>query len=337
MKYEKINDTLNLLSKLNLTRIFNFIKIYSGFYYSRISEKVNHKGMPFSISMEPTTHCNLHCPECPTGLKQLTRPSGNISIVLYKKIIDELHKHLIYLTLYFQGEPFLNKQFFELTGYAVSKKIYTSTSTNGHFLDDDNCKQIIESGLDRLIISMDGTTQETYSSYRIGGNINTVKEGIKNLIFWKKKLKSTKPYTILQFLVLKSNQHQIDEIKAFATLSGINELQLKSAQFYDPDERNELIPDDTKYSRYTRLSDNTYKIKSKLLNHCFRMWSSAVITWDGNVVPCCFDKDAKYCFGNLNENTFAEIWDSNEYNRFREKILKGRKSLDICCNCVEGI
>ena len=337
MNYEKLPDTLNLLLKLNFTRVFNLLKIYLSFYFSRITGKPNHNGMPFSVSIEPTTYCNLHFPECPTGTKQLTRPSGNLSLGLFKKTIDQLHKNLIYLTLYFQGEPFLNKQFFEFTKYAASKNIYTCTSTNAHFLDDENCRQLIESGLDKLIISMDGTTQETYSTYRIGGNINTVKEGINNLISWKKKLKSTKPYTIIQFLVLKSNQHQIDEIKSFARLSGINELQLKSAQFYDPEERNGLIPDIPEYSRYAKQTDNTFKIKSSLPDHCLRMWSSAVITWDGNVVPCCFDKDAKYCFGNINENTFASIWKSSEYKLFRKNILTDRKSIDICRNCVEGI
>ncbi len=259
-----------------------------------------------------------------------------MSYGIFKKAIDELHDNLIYLMLYFQGEPFINKNFFYFVKYAVSHKIYTTTSTNAHFLDDSNCRQIIESGLDRIIISMDGMTQETYSSYRIGGNLDTVKNGITNLISWKKKLNSAKPYTILQFLVLKTNEHQISEIKTFAKQSGLDELQLKSAQFYNYLNGNPLITSIGKYSRYNKQPDGTYKLKNRLPNHCFRMWTSCVITWDGKILPCCFDKDANYSFGELNQQSFSSIWSNPEYQAFRNKILNNRKSVEICSNCTEG-
>jgi radical SAM protein with 4Fe4S-binding SPASM domain len=66
------------------------------------------------------------------------------------------------------------------------------------------------------------------------------------------------------------------------------------------------------------------------------MWSSCVITWDGKVVPCCFDKDAKHQLGNLQEKTFKEIWQNDSYKKFRTSLLKSRKEIDICQNCSEG-
>jgi radical SAM protein with 4Fe4S-binding SPASM domain len=260
-----------------------------------------------------------------------------MSFELFEKIIEELRGNLIYIMLYFQGEPLINKSFFYFVKYAVSKKIYTTTSTNAHFLDDSNCKQIIESGLDRIIISMDGMTQEAYVSYRVGGNITAVKSGISNLIYWRNKLNSSKPYTILQFLVLKSNEHQISEVRKFAKQQGIDELQLKSAQFFNYKNGNPLLTSIAKYSRYVKTPDGTYKLKNKLPNHCFRMWSSCVITWDGKVLPCCFDKDAKYSFGNINEQNFSSIWLNPGHQAFRNKILTDRKSVDICSNCIEGL
>jgi radical SAM protein with 4Fe4S-binding SPASM domain len=267
-------------------------------------------------------------------MKQLSRPSGNLSYELFKKIIDEVHSNLIYLTLYFQGEPFLNKQFFDFFAYAKARNIYVSTSTNAHFLYDDNCRKIIESGLDRIIISMDGMTQDTYSSYRKNGNIDDVIKGIVNLVSLRKKLGSRKPFIILQFLVLKTNEHEINEIKKFVKDYGIDSLQLKSAQFYNYINGNPLMPSDEKYSRYSRQNDGTYRIKSPLQNHCFRMWTSAVITWDGTVVPCCFDKNADYRLGSLNDATFSSIWRSKEYVQFRNKIITCRKSINICTNCI---
>ena len=337
-----IKDRLSLIYKLTPARLINIIKLFFSYYFSRFLHLFNHSlvshmGKPFSMSVEPTTNCNLHCPECPTGLRILTRPQGNMTFPLFKKTIDEIHKDLIYLILYFQGEPLINKSFFDFVKYAGSKRIYTATSTNAHFLNDNNCRQIIESGLDRIIISMDGITQEAYGSYRIGGKVDSVKNGIANLIAWKNKLKSSKPYTILQFLVLKTNEHEINDIKMFAKQSGIDELQLKSAQFYDYKNGNPLIPTTSKYSRYRKMPDGTYKFKNKLEDHCLRMWTSCVITWDGRVLPCCFDKDAKYSFGNINDQNFSSIWSNPQYYSFRNNILNDRKSIDICSNCTEGM
>ena len=291
--------------------------------------------MPISASIEATTSCNLHCPECPSGLRKFSRPTGNIELSYFKKYVDQMYLHLTYLMIYFQGEPYLNKQFIELVKYANSKKIYTATSTNGHFLNDENARHTVESGLDRLIISLDGTGQESYSSYRVGGEFEKVVDGIKNVINWKNKLGSKKPYVILQFLVLKTNEHLLNEISDLSKQLGVDELQLKTAQFYDHKNGNALMPLAAQYSRYLKNSDGTYSIKKKIRDHCLRMWQSLVITWDGRVVPCCFDKDATHQLGDLNTSSLKEIWKGKEYKDFRKKVLINRKSIDICCNCSE--
>jgi len=291
--------------------------------------------MPVSASIEATTSCNLHCPECPSGLRKFSRPTGTIELSDFKKYIDQMYHHLTYLMIYFQGEPYLNKHFFELVKYANSKKICTATSTNGHFLDDENARNTVESGLDRLIISLDGTDQESYSSYRVGGDFVKVINGIKNVVKWKNKLGSKKPYVILQFLVLKMNEHLLDEITALSKQLGVDELQLKTAQFYEYKNGNELMPDVAKYSRYLKNADGTYSLKKKIRDHCLRMWQSLVVTWDGRVVPCCFDKDALHQLGDLNTSSLKEIWKGKNYKDFRKGVLTNRKSIDICCNCNE--
>ena len=331
----KFSDFRNLISVLNFIKIFNALLIYKSYFLSIIFKRNIHWGMPVSASIEATTNCNLQCPECPSGLRQFTRPTGSLDIIGFKKYLDKIEKNLIYLTIYFQGEPYLNKHFFDFVKYAKTKNIYTATSTNGHFLNDENARQTIESGLDRLIISLDGTNQETYSSYRKNGNFETVISGIRNIVEWKKKLKSKKPFTILQFLVLKSNESKIDEIKQLAKDLGVDELQIKTAQFYEFENGNSLMPENKEYSRYIKNPEGKYILKNKIKNRCLRMWQSLVITWDGNVVPCCFDKDATYQMGNLNDTSLKEIWKNKNYNSFRKKILKNRKSIDICCNCSE--
>lgn len=132
-----------------------------------------------TISIEPTTACNLRCPECPSGLRSFTRDTGNLKEDFFRSVIEDLYKDLMYLIFYFQGEPYINPKFLDMVKYASSKGIYTITSTNGHFLNDENAKKTIESGLDRMIISVDGTTQETYENYRKEGKLETVLQGAK--------------------------------------------------------------------------------------------------------------------------------------------------------------
>jgi radical SAM protein with 4Fe4S-binding SPASM domain len=330
------SDSIHLLQKQNYLRLKNSAQIVSSYFSSRYSGQPTISGMPISISIEPTTSCNLRCPECPSGLRSFTRPTGMLKDELFKKVINELAPTLSYLIFYFQGEPYLHPQFLSLVEYASQKKIYTATSTNAHYLNDENARKTVESGLNRLIISIDGTTQETYESYRIGGNLDKVIEGTKNILRWKKELRSVTPHVIFQFLVVKPNEHQIDDVKKLAKELGVDQVAFKTAQIYDYENGSELIPTLDRYSRYKKNGEGKFAIKNQLLDHCWKMWHSCVITWDGKVVPCCFDKDAHFVLGDLNQNTFREIWTGNKYQEFRSTLLRSRSEIQMCRNCTEG-
>jgi radical SAM protein with 4Fe4S-binding SPASM domain len=332
----KIKDGINFLSKITPRRLGNALSILGSFYWSKITKKPEIKGLPISISFEPTTSCNLRCPECPSGLRSFSRPTGMLEEDNFKKVIEELKDTLLYLIFYFQGEPYLHPKFLDLVKYASGHGIYTATSTNAHFLKDDLARKTIESGLDRLIISIDGTTQETYESYRIGGKLEKVIEGAKNIVKWKKELKSSTPHVIFQFLVVKPNEHQIEDVKKLAREVGVDEVVFKTAQIYDYENGSTLIPENKKYSRYELGEDGKYSIKNKLLNHCWKMWHSCVITWDGKVVPCCFDKDAHYSLGELNHDSFEAVWNSQSYVDFRQTLINSRSQIEMCKNCTEG-
>jgi radical SAM protein with 4Fe4S-binding SPASM domain len=332
------NDSVNLASKLTLRRFWNGIKVLCSFYASRLLNKPVQWGFPVSISFEPTTSCNLRCPECPSGLRAFTRPTGMLEKDFFTRTIDEIHKELLYLIFYFQGEPYLNPDFLEMVKYASDKGIYTATSTNAHYLNDSVAKRTVESGLDRLIISIDGTTQDVYKQYRVGGNIDKVIAGAKNIVKWKKTLNSKTPFVFFQFLVVKPNEHQIEDIKRLAKEVGVDEVRFKTAQIYEYEtDPNNLIPTIDKFSRYKKNEDGSYSAKNKLANHCWKMQHANVITWDGLVVPCCFDKDAMHQLGNLKNQSFKEVWHNDNYKQFRRELMKSRKNIDICANCSEGV
>ena len=330
------HDGYNFLSKLTPRRLYNATQVLTSYYASRLSGKPLHRGMPISVSVEPTTACNLRCPECPSGLRSFTRPTGKLGDDLFRKVIDELQDTLLYLLFYFQGEPFLHPQLLDWVRYASQRGIYTATSTNAHFLSDEVARKTVESGLDRLVISIDGTTQKTYEAYRVGGKLEKVIEGTQHIIHWKKALRSKTPHVIFQFLVVRPNEHQVGEVKALAQQLGVDAVGLKTAQIYDYQHGSDLIPTQTRYARYRQKPDGSYVIKNRLLNHCWKMWHSCVITWDGRVVPCCFDKDAHHVLGDVGQRSFAEVWRSPPYRQFRQILLQSRKAVDICQNCTEG-
>jgi radical SAM protein with 4Fe4S-binding SPASM domain len=236
--------------------------------------------------------------------------------------------------LYFQGEPFLHNQLTGLIHYAHKANIYTSTSTNGQFLNKITAGNLVLSGLDKLIISIDGTTQQVYETYRVGGNLQNAIDGINHIIEAKKEFKSITPMVEIQFLVLKTNEHQMNDMKQLAKSLNVDKLTFKTAQLNDFENGNELLTSISRFARYRKANDGKYIIKGRQPNRCWRMRSGAVINVQGEVLPCCFDKLSEYSFGNVNEKSFLECWQSKEALDFRSKIKNNRRQFDMCRNCT---
>ncbi len=292
-------------------------------------------GRPIAIAVEPTTACNLRCPHCVSGLRAFLRPTGSMDLDLYQRIIDAVSKHAMYVTLYFQGEPFLHRAFTQMISYAVKKRMITVTSTNGHFLQKDVSQEIIRSGLHRLIVSVDGTTQSVYEQYRINGNLQRVVDGIHCLVEEKKRLSAKNPEVVIQFLVMATNEHQMNEMKRLAKEWQVDRLWFKTMQLHDPERNGEWLSSNPAWSRY-RKENGGVSLRAKPENHCWRMWHSCVVTWDGHVVPCCFDKNAQYRMGNFSTSDFDAIWYGQPYQDFRMRILQNRSQTAMCTNCSEG-
>ncbi len=329
-------DSIHFLSTLTIHKMYNASKLLVSFYLMRWFGSLRIMGRPMTLSIEPTTACNLRCPECPSGLRSFTRPTGKLQGDFFRQMINQSYKDLMYLIFYFQGEPYLNPDFLDMVRYASDHNIYTITSTNGHFLNDLNAKETVQSGLNRLIISIDGTSQATYEQYRKEGTLDTVLQGAKNVVKWKKKLKSTTPHIIFQYLVVKPNEHQIEEVQDLANEIGVDQVVYKTAQIYDYKNGNTLIPENEEYSRYIKNEQGQYELKYDIKDECWKMWHSAVITWDGKMIPCCFDKDAKHVMGDMRHADIKSIWHSEAYSLFRQQLISGRDQIEICTNCSEG-
>lgn len=327
---------INLLKYFSLKRFYNAVKILISFTLSRVIRKPIVWGMPISFSIEPTNHCNLKCPECPSGLGALTRKLGLLKLDDYKNWIDQIKDTGFYVQLFFQGEPYINKNLPEMIKYAQKNKIYVSISTNGHFINENNTDKILEAAPDKLIYSVDGLDEETYQNYRVGGTFAQVDSALRNLVKRKRELKLKKPFIEFQFIVMKQNEHLLEKVKKYCEEVGVDKLVFKTMQISSYENALKFLPTNKKYSRYI-VDNNSFKIKSEVKNHCFALWRTSVITWDGKVVPCCFDKDADFTMGILNGKSFYDIWNSENYNRFRQSILTDRKQNKMCTNCTEGL
>ena len=325
--------------RVTLRRIINLAKIGISILLSKLLKKPVLSGNPALLMVEPTNLCNLKCPMCPSGAGEMTRPRGQMKVEHFKKVLDQIGKDLILIQFWNQGEPFIHTGLSEMVAYAKSKGIPAMTSTNGHFFQTpEQIESIVQSGIDEIIVSFDGIDQKTYEKYRVGGQFQKVIDGVKRLVQYKQNQKLKRPLINLQFLVLKHNEDQMQQVESIGRRLGVDLVTMKSAQVYSDNQGREFLPDDERFRRYTS-DGKTYKIKSRFPNWCQFLWSGTVVNWDGSVTPCCFDKDGEYTAGNpfQGEITFKEIWKGKKLQSFRKKILANRSNIPICMNCFEGM
>lgn len=312
-----------LLSNLTGSRLTNYLKTRVGYCCSNVIGNVHLSAKPISASIEPANYCNLSCPHCPTGRKLIDKTDKRLTLSDFKHYIDLLLPELMYLNLYFQGEPLLNKHLPEMIRYASEKGVFTCVSTNGTALTEEVVKNIKESGVGRFIICLDGATADSYSKYRIGGDFNKVINGISLSVKYGLPLE-------VQCLLLSTTENEIDELKYLCKSLGVKRLVFKKAQFYE----DFLVPKNPKFLRYKRDASGNLIPKAELKNKCWRLFSTIVIDVDGNVPACCFDKSAKYSFGNLKNASLKDVWLGTKANKFRQAVLNNRSGIDICRNCI---
>ncbi len=291
---------------------------------------------PVSVAIEPGNVCNLRCPLCAAGAGTLNRPMGFMRQGDFRKVIDGLPASVTNLYLWGQGEPFMVPDFIDMIRYAVSKRYRTIVSTNGHFLDEAN--KITSSGLDTLIVSIDGADKESYDYYRVGGDFDTVIEGIRNVSDAVKR-NGGGPWIILQCLVTNKSDSDMPGVVSLARETGADEVEFKTLQVGFIEDGEIYLPDNSGHTRY--YVDDNGKMETDrvwyLRNRCLRLYYSFQIDWQGNVLPCCFDKDSENIMGNAFNEPVSEIWNGKKYRAFRNLLNKKGRVLSICRDCTEGL
>ncbi len=297
------------------------------------------KYYPTTLTIDIGNICNLRCPLCPTGRGDSGAAKGFMGITKYKKIIDELGPYLTMLALHNWGEPLLNKDLIPMILYAKSRAVPVNISTNLNKLDKETAEALIATHIEKIFISCDGASHETYSTYRVGGDFETVVGNIRLLLAAKKKLRNRYTRLKLLFHVFRHNEHEIEQITELTRDLGVelvinkNRLDMGKEIFEDVKdaiERNsKWIPKDPRYSPF-----DMEKKEKKKSRPCRELWKTTVINWDGSVLPCCAVYGEKYRFGNIFEKPFSDIWNNDKYIAAREEV-RGEidKSPTVCHTC----
>ncbi len=286
---------------------------------------------PVMAFIEPTLFCNLHCPACPTGLRLDLRPSVSIKEDLFKAAIDEIGDYVFQLNMYNWGEPLLHKQTPELISYAKEKDIAISLSTNLSIkLTDDYIERLVLSGLDTLIVSLDGVTEETYKKYRRNGSLALVRENVMRIHKTKERLGSKTPEVIWQFLVFRHNEHEIDTARAEYKLWGADSILIKGAQmpseeFGDGFEPSTLPQYNLYHPDHPGLEANKAFMKSG--RACSWLYGVFVLNPNGKVSPCCAVPAEKHDFSEYSQaGGVFEAWNSSKFRQARQLFTKTSKS-----------
>ena len=295
--------------------------------------------MPKKLALDPTNHCDLKCPLCPTGLGDKTVDRGLMKLDQFKPVIDSMGKWLQSVDLYSWGEPLLNKSFVEMIRYsAVDKGLRTITSAHLNNLTDEQVEGLAKSGLDKLIVSVDGASQDVYQQYRVGGDIEKVFNNMKRLVDANKK-HSSKLGVVWNFLVMKQNEHQLDMARERAKELGVDitfsvmRTNLKNDILQKVEdnikEDAQWIPENQDYNPY----DVKEKKRKNPIKFCKRPWMETFVNWNGDVFPCgCVVTENKYSMGNVFEKDFSDIWNGAKYVAARKELLDQPNDLETICH-----
>ncbi len=286
---------------------------------------------PRTLSIEPTSRCNLNCPFCLVGQQNslpstshefLPRGLGDMDWELYEKILhDAVEFGITKIQLHFQGEPLLYKKFPEMVKAAKVAGLFTQAFTNGLPLTREKASRIIQAGLDSLRFSVDGATQSTYEKNRVGGNLDHVLRNMRIMVE-EAKNSDSEIELLWQFIALQNNEHEIEVARGLAEDIGIP-FFVKT--FAETDEK--LAPSNPKLRRKLRIKP------------CIDIYRAIFVYHTGEVVPCCYDQEGENVVGSLKHSNLSQIWYSERYRDLRKRINNAEKNPGaepkMCKNCLK--
>ncbi len=292
-------------------------------------------GSPTHVQIETSTNCNQRCQYCPVG-QETAESTGHLALETYRRFTDRLGDKPLIFQLWGWGEPFLNPAIYDMIRYAKVRDIRTVSSTNGEiFARMDHAENLVASGLDLLIVSISGITQETYGEFRPGSQLKRVFEGVRNIVSTKQRLGKQTPLISLTFVVSESNEHEIPQLAARAKELGVDALTVKKLN--PASTSSEQWQGDEHIARNPGLVRLKYKDGQRVRvkhNRCKALWQGTTLRWDGRINACAYDFHGKKTLGQLGQNEFVQIWSGPAYQAMRQQFREDWNQISICENCT---
>lgn len=290
-------------------------------------------GFPTFFQVEPTTQCNLRCTYCPVSL-ELPKATGHLDPALVERVLDEMAEYFLMVVLWGWGEPFVSPHVYDIVRAAKQRELHVVSSTNGHiFASKDHASRLVESGLDSLIVSIGGATEESYAQLR-GKKMEEAFDGVRRIVEEKRRQGSATPFLSLSMIVSQYNEVEIPALKARADSLGVDALTLKTMNTCTvrPESQDDHpIPTDADYRRFFYQGNERVRAKR---NPCKALWQKTNLRWDGQITPCTYDFDSVRAMGNVTSHPFKHIWRNVAYAAMRRQFRKDPAAISICENCT---
>ena len=258
----------------------------------------------------------------------------------YTSMLKKIPVSVRLFNMWHRGEPLAASHFPEMVEEATMRGIHTQTHTNGTLLyKKDFARRLVGAKLTRITIGVDGPDQDSYSQFRRGGRLEDVEAGVRLLAAEKKRQRSKKPKIIIECLVGRQTAEQFGKIKELALNWGSDEVRFKTYKVSDLDNLDDSLaqlPDDQKLWRYNRVNGSL--TMKRLFSKCLRLGYSAVIAWNGDILPCCFTTNPFMAVGNILHESWKDIWHGEHIREFQRIVNGGKRDqIPMCRNCTEGL
>lgn len=293
-------------------------------------------GYPVIAQVEPANVCNLSCPLCLTSSITGARPPALLKLDAFRRLIDECGQYLLHLIFWNWGEPFLNPDFTRMVAYAKARGIIVHTSTNGNVeLDEAQAEALVDSGLDSLVVAVDGATQESYEKYRQGGRLDVVISNIRTILRVRSMKGAATPRINMRFVVMRHNESEIPAARDMARKLGVDYFTLKTVDMpsvLGSGLDQAYAPEESGYRRY-EYDAGTFTRKEKPFV-CMRPWKRITLEASGEVIPCEYDYRNEHSFGNIMDLGAMGAWKSPAAAEFRRAFNRGYNDFYLCRNCT---
>ena len=319
--------------------------------------------MPSHYGIEVTNLCHGGCRLCPVGEGRQSRPLGCMSWEHFCDVLSQVENYATLICLYAWGEPFEHPRAYDMIRHVKDRGIYAKVSTNTHPFRPEDAERLVASGLDELAVSLHGVSEQTYRSYQPQHSLADVIEKTRSIVAAKERLKSSTPAIHFNFIVLRQNEHEIEDLRRLAAslkvdyqlvqtslhlrllpydrqmnLRGVGEEELRCERIQ---RIREWLPQDDRLLlpgyQYIREHDGRLPPPGWQPG-CPMPWYLTVISWNGDVNLCSGIYDCRHRVGNVFETPLKAIWNNDLYQAARKALRDGQSGdTPMLCGQCGGI